>query len=101
MKTFDNEVTLIGDISYSYDDVGNTIKEQERRTILCNELSVYGADFYRGASVGLKPELVLEIHDFEYQGEKQVIYKEKLYEVLRTYDTGDYIELTVGDKLGT
>ncbi len=34
---------------------------------------------------GLKPEIKFIIHEFEYEGEKEVKFEGERYEVLRTY----------------
>lgn len=66
MKTFDDEVILIGREITTYDEEGNPTKVRSEKTVFCNELSVYGSDFYNASQVGLKPQAVLEIHHFEY-----------------------------------
>lgn len=101
MKTFDDEVILIGREITTHDEEGNPTKVRSEKTVFCNELSVYGSDFYNASQVGLKPQAVLEIHHFEYDNEDLVNYKGIEYDIIRTYKKGEYIELTVGEKSGT
>lgn len=101
METFDNVVTLIKEKIVGYDDEGNQKRETEELEIYCNESSVYSRDFYSANNIGLKPECVLSINCFEYDGQKKVVYKNQLFEVLRTYKRGNEIELTVGEKIGS
>ena len=100
MGTFDNEVTLIGYTGYTYDAEGNEIKKAYETTVLCNELSVYSIEFYNAATVGLKPQYVLSIHEFEYNKHEKVRYKGEELDILRTYKKNGLIELTVGEKIG-
>lgn len=98
LKNFKEEVTLIKK-TYKLDKIGNSIPTKEERTILCNEKSVYGNDFYIAGQVGLKPDVVLEIHNMEYDGEQDLRYKNKNYKVIRSYRNGDYLELTAGEYI--
>ena len=70
------------------------------RMVYCRLRSVSSADYWRARSVGLAPETVFVLSDFnEYRGEKLIRYGEgedaKLYEVMRTYVNGQEIEITV------
>lgn len=102
MATFNDEVTLIGIApdDYEYDDDGNPILENTEVTVLCNELGVFGSDFYSAGTVGLKPSYRLSLHEFEYSNQEKVRYKNVTYDVLRTYKSDGLIELTIGQKVG-
>lgn len=101
--TFDNDLILIGEREQEKDEYGNTIYSDPIKTqILCNESSVGRIEFYSAGEVGLKPEYILTIHDFEYNGEKRAEYKNQTLEILRTYRPKDgLLELTVGVKIGS
>lgn len=100
MATFNDEVTLIGKSIVGYDDYGNQIKKDRYRTVLCNKLSVFSNEFYNAATIGLKPQFVLSVHAFEYEGEEKILYRGNEYDILRTYEKNGLLELTVGDKIG-
>lgn len=98
-----HDVTLI-DVSITYDSIGQEVKS-ETETVIQAELSaVSRSEFYRAASAGLKPELVLLVHEFEYGAQKQIKFDGVYYSVMRTYpvirDGLRMTELTCERKLG-
>lgn len=84
--TYDNEVTLIGAASYTKDDIGNQIPVVEETTILCGRKSVSQNEFYSAAQDGIKPEIKLVIHPYEYNGQKKFRFANVLYKLIRTFD---------------
>ena len=85
-------ITLIGEDPSAhglYDDY-----EPIRREVFAEVRSVGMRESYEALSVGLKPELVfrLEIAQ-DYQDERQLVYNDTPYRVVRTYLRGDGIEL--------
>lgn len=78
------EVNLIKLVS-TLDELNNPINEEVPRTIMGRLLSVKGVEFYQAQSVGLKPELVVEIWQHEYQGEHELAIDGKRYHILRTF----------------
>ena len=98
--SYDNEVTLL---SYTYepDAIGQHRPNLEpvRTTILCRERSVRASEFYAAGQAGLRPEVVLVVHRFEYDGQSEVEYQGRKLQVLRTYATGtEEIELVCGGR---
>lgn len=75
-----------------YEDATDT-----ERMVYCTVRSVGMRESYEAMAHGKRPELVFVLsQDFEYQGEKRVIYHNVRYDVIRTYVTeADGIELTV------
>lgn len=66
------------------------------RTVFCEVRSVTRNEAYQARSVNLFPEYVFKLSlEDEYKGEKHCIYKNILYDVIRTYMLDDGIELTV------
>lgn len=64
--------------------------------VFCNEKSVKYQEFYQAHATGLKPEIVLEVNQTDYNSEQYIKYEDKEYTVLRTYKIGpDIIELTL------
>lgn len=75
-----------------FDDVTRT-----GRQVYCTVRSVSMSEVYQARAQGLYPQFRLKLdHDFEYDGERRLIFRGALYDVIRTY-TGeeDGIELTV------
>ena len=92
--TYDHELVLIKQ-DFTFDEIGNQIPIETRKTVLCNVKSVGRNEFYGAATSGLKPEVVFIIHGYEYNGEREVEFEGKKYHVIRTYSTDfEEIELT-------
>lgn len=73
------------------------IEGDSRREVLCQLRSVGHTEFYEAYASGYSPELKFVIADYlDYEGETLVKYGEKYYRVIRTYRTGNELELTVG-----
>ena len=68
--------------------------------VFCNEKSISRNEFYEAGNQNLKLNYILTIHDFEYENQKKVIYKNQELYVLKTYKKDEYLELTVGEKIG-
>ena len=99
--TFDETVILIEEIeTEEEDDYGNTKCKKVKSEVFCNEKSISRNEFYSASVQDLKLSYILTIHDFEYENQDKVIYKGKELYILKTYKTGEYLELTVGDKIG-
>lgn len=95
---WDSVVILIGGET-SIDEAGDIVEDEStKKQIFCNELSIGQNEFYQAAASGFKPELKLEIYKSEYSNEKQAIYCEVLYSVIRTFSKKDseVLELTLG-----
>lgn len=76
--------------------------EESLRKVYCTVRSVNQSEAYQAQAVGLNPELKLILaHDFEYRGEKLLVFHEERYRILRTYVTeADGIELTIQRETG-
>ncbi len=79
---------------------GEVVQSIEYKTVYANKKSVKYSEFYQAAMAGLKPELVFEINSFEYDNEDKVRYNDKEYAIIRTYEKGEVIELTVSSFIG-
>lgn len=96
-----NDVCVLGRVIEKSNSIGDLIEVIEYdNEIFCNEKSIKSSEFYQAQSVGMKPELTLEIMLADYNKEKYVKYDdgfgEEEYKVLRTYKTStEKIELTL------
>jgi len=108
--TYDNELNLIT-YTTTYDELLQPIKTTVRNPVLCKKGSIGSNEFYNAKVAGLKPELKLVVHSFEYNGETEVEFEGIKYNVIRTYagDTvdksknalsGEEIELTCEKVVG-
>ena len=92
--TYDYELTLINQF-FIEDEIGNQIPQEIETDIYCGIKSIGRNEFYTAAKSGLKPELIFVINNYEYSGEKEIIFEGKRYKVIRTYLIGfEEIELT-------
>lgn len=90
-----DEIIYLVELIDGENDVGDPIKvPQKNDYIFAKKKSIHSSEFYQAAAKGLRPELMFEVHDFEYSGEHMLEYNEKLYKIIRTYEKGDgFIEL--------
>lgn len=73
------------------------IEGDSRRDVFCGLRSVGHTEFYEAHSVDYHPELVFVLSDYlDYAGESLVKHDAVLYRVIRTYRTGQELEITVG-----
>ena len=75
---------------------------ESTRKVFCTVRSVGQTEVYQANGIGLNPELKLILsYDFEYKGEKELMFREERYRILRTYvNEGDEIELTIQKVTG-
>ena len=57
------------------------------------KLSVRSKEYYEARAIQLKPELMFEIHSIDYNGQTRLKFSDVEYEVIRTYDKGEKVEL--------
>ena len=57
--------------------------------------SIKQSEFYNAATIGMKPELVFVVRDFEYQNHERLKYNNVTYEIIRAYEIDDVVELIV------
>ena len=83
-------------ISYvkTKDEIGDTIEVPGYRKVFVNKKSIRQNEYYQALSAGLKPEIMLEVRSIDYENEKELKFKDKTYNIIRTYDkTGEITEL--------
>lgn len=77
---------------------GATVEHKETE-VFAEKKSVRQSEFYAAQQVGLNPSLVfvIDVRDFEsVKAPVEVVYNEETYTVIRTYCTGENVEITVG-----
>lgn len=78
-------------------EVITLIEGTSRREVLCGLRSVGRAEFYEAQSADYRPELKFVLADYlDYEGETLIKYGADLYRVIRTYRTGQELEITAG-----
>ena len=93
-------IALLYSGTESRDEYGNIIETYETQMVYVKPRSVYANEFYNASTTGLKPEVVLVISTpADYHGEQLVEYKGIMYDVIRVYQDGMRIELTLQRKI--
>lgn len=92
-----SDVCRLGVLKHTENDIGDVVNSIEYgEDIFCNAKSVKYSEFYQAQALGIKPELVLEIKQVDYNKEKYVIYDGIEYTVLRIYKTStEDVEITL------
>jgi SPP1 family predicted phage head-tail adaptor len=99
----DTLVTLIKRGDSAVDEYGNPYYPETRRDVFAEKKSVRQTEFFQAFAVGFKPEIVLEIYDFDYKneefceldGERFTIYRS--YPIKNTDRVEIYLTAIVGD----
>lgn len=98
---FESVATLYKEASRTYDTYANEKITYTSREVFVLPKSVFNAEFYRAAQVGLHPSVTLELTNRDdYDGEKLVEFEGKMYSVIRTDWNAqrDKISLILGEK---
>lgn len=82
--TYDYELILIKQTIIE-DELCNQIPQEIETNIYCLLKSIGRNEFYAASKNGLRPELIFVIHNYEYSGEKEIIFEGNRYKVIRTY----------------
>ena len=75
------------------DAIGDIVEKEAEREVFANKKSIKQSEYYQALSVGLKPELTFQVHSYEYEAEKLLKYNDKPYNIIRTFEKGDFVEL--------
>ena len=96
---FNSMIKLMAE-NKTVDEYGDTIVEFTENQIFAEMKSIGQSEFYQAQALGLKPEIKFVLPDYlEYKGEKRLKFKgykedeEQEYTVLRTFRTGNMLEL--------
>lgn len=90
-----NDIIILIQQTHGTDDYGDAVITEQRRTVFCELRSIGQKEFYQAQAVGLQPEVRFVLADYlDYMNESLVEYTGQRYRVLRTYRTGQQIELT-------
>ena len=77
------------------DDYGDPVITETSREVFCEQMSIGQKEFYQAHAVGLQPEIKFRLADYlDYGDETLVEHMGQRYRVLRTYRTGQEIEIT-------
>ena len=87
-------ITLVG-YTETVDRFGIVHRTETTEDVFAQVRSIGQSEFYQAAASGLKPTIKFVIADFwDYDNQKELIYNGTRYNVLRTYRTGNALEIT-------
>lgn len=94
------KIALIS-IEYTQDDLGQWIETRTKSEVFGIVDSVTMNEFYQAGMQGFKPEYRILVWMTEYSGEEILEYKDKTYQIYRSYRRDDgRIELYVTERKG-
>ena len=86
-------LTLIR-IDTTQDKYGDPVVIEARREVFAEQMSIGQKEFYQAHAVGLQPEVKFKLADYlDYENEPCIEYTGQRYRVLRTYRTGQALEI--------
>ena len=90
-----NDILTLIRQTQTVDDYGDLATTETTRQVFCKVGSIGQKEFYQAQAVGLQPEVKFILADYlDYNGETLVEHNGTRYRILRTYRTGQELELT-------
>ena len=91
-----SEIIYLLNQTYTEDEIGNTILSSNT-SIKCyaKKQSVKTNEFYNATMNGLTPSCEFVIKRLNYNGEKQLIWNNEYYEVIRTIDPKNKFDIVL------
>ena len=68
--------------------------------VFAKKSSVKQNEFYLAQQSDLQAEVIFKISIFDYDDEKAIKHNDDYYSVIRTYEMGDFIEITCQKRIG-
>ena len=96
-------VTLVKKGASTRDEHGNAVHPETVTTVYAVKKSVKQSEFFQAHAAGFKPDLMIEVYAFEYNGEELCEIDGNRYTVYRTYQIPNtdrielYLTAIVGD----
>ena len=88
---FINPIYLIKNELTQDEKIGGWIKTEKKRKVVADISSLSLSEFYNAKIAGMKPELKINMREFEYKGEEALIFSNTKYVIIRTYSKGNGI----------
>jgi len=93
---WNEEIVLIKRKEEGKDKNGFAIPgEEKKRTVFCNKKSIGHTEHYEGERAGRKAEFKCVVHKVDYEGEIIADHKGLRYNIIKDYDLGEDLELTL------
>ena len=98
MKRVDT-ITLISQVQ-TRDDIGQPTATETTNSVICTVLEVTRAEWVAAQQRSLSPAAVVKVFFADFDGQTLAELRGKRFEIYRTYQAGDYIELYLGERVG-
>lgn len=101
-----NEILYFPIVTVIEDELGQQIRTEDySRMVFCDEKGVAQSEFFSAGQSGIKAARKLIVNSGDYQEETKLKYKDKVYNIYRTFITEDektelYCEIKVGVQHG-
>lgn len=96
-----SNVIYLHSVSRTQDDLKVWHDQVTLRKVYCDVSSVSQTEWFEGGRNGLNPDLRFRMFKYDYQGEKNLTYNGKEYEIYRTYiDRNETIDLYTEQRKG-
>ena len=83
------------------DAMGQTIRTPKERELIGIQKSGYQNEYYKAEQAGLRPQGIIELSSFDYEGESKLKLGKDTFTIYRTFKVGtDRIELYYGERVG-
>lgn len=95
-----NDIAYLCTETITQDEYLNEISSFEERMVFVQPRSIGSAEFYRAATTDFKPAITLVLADYyDYNEEPIVKYHDELFDIIRTYQRNDRLELVLQKRL--
>lgn len=98
MKRVD-KVTLITQ-TQTKDDIGQPVMTETTSSVSCTVLEVTRAEWVAASQRSLSPAACLKVFFRDFAGQHLAEFGGKRYEIYRTYQRDDYVELYLAERVG-
>lgn len=92
MPRWSDVINLVTE-TYTENDMGDTVVLETYVQVFASKKSIRQSEFYQAQATGLKPAIAFDVRSMEYNDEEKIQYNSKTYNVIRTYDKGEFVEL--------
>lgn len=89
-----NDVIFLISTQKTKNKVGDLIEERIQTMRFAKVKSIGQSEFYQAQAQGMKPEIKFVLADYlDYDNQEEVVYNNFVYKVLRTYRSGNEMEI--------
>lgn len=95
-----DDIAYLCKVTITQDEYLNEKPTLEEREVFVEAKSVGMSEFYEAATTDFHPDITLVLADYyDYDGEKIIRYDGKLYDLIRTYEKRNRLELVLQERL--